>query len=100
MRGEDLFLRAWLLAEFDFLRDRLEILYGILEMADRVPLAGEWEAIKYQVASISEGLQEVERRLDVLENHNSVVRWLVRQIGTVVFLAVLLYFLRVFFGFG
>lgn len=100
MRGEDLFLRQWLVAEFDFLRDRLEILYGILEMADRVPLAGEWEAIKYQVAAISEGLQEVERRLEVLEQHNSMVRWLSRQVGTVVFLAVALYLLRTFFGFG
>lgn len=41
------------------------------------------EALKMQVASLAEGLAELEQRLVVLEQHVGVQKWLVRQSVTV-----------------
>lgn len=43
----------------------------------------EFEQIKYQVASFAEGMNELEERVLVLEKHNSLERWVFRQVGTV-----------------
>lgn len=52
----------------------------------------ELESIKYQVASLAESTIELENRVTVLEKHNSMERWIIRQVGTVA-LVVLIVFL-------
>jgi len=43
----------------------------------------EFEQLKYQVAAFSEGMNELERRVGVLERRNSSEQWIIRQIGTI-----------------
>jgi len=61
---------------------------GIELMAQQtVVRQSELEQIKYQVASIAEGQTELENRLTALEKHNSIERWVWRQIGTILLVA-------------
>lgn len=43
----------------------------------------EFEQIKYQVASFAEGMKELENRVISLEKHNSLERWIYRQVATI-----------------
>lgn len=57
----------------------------------------ELENLKLQVASLSEGLQELEKRLDILEQHDNVSTWLFRfvaGVGTALLIAWLGGFIR------
>jgi len=57
---------------------------GIMIMAEStIVRQSELEGIKYQVASLAEGLGEIEIRVSKLEKHNSTVSWVLRQLGTI-----------------
>lgn len=99
MRGKDKILRDWLLGEFDYLRARLLEAKEVLEVLDKDGQLGQLEVMKYQMAALSEGLQECERRLLIIERHNSTVNWLARQIGTILVIASALYMMRSFLGY-
>ncbi len=43
----------------------------------------EIDNLKFQVASLSEAMQELEPRLTVLENHDNILTWLFRVIAAV-----------------
>jgi hypothetical protein len=51
----------------------------------------ELESIKYQVASLAEGMGELEGRVATLEKHSSMTRWVLRQVGTVLLVAAVSY---------
>lgn len=43
----------------------------------------EIDSLKFQVASLSEALQELEKRLDILERHDGISTWLFRAVAGV-----------------
>lgn len=51
----------------------------------------EVEQIKYQVASFAEGMRELENRVITLEKHNSLERWVFRQVGTILLVVLAAY---------
>jgi len=56
-------------------------------MADKAISYSEFDMLKLQVASLSEATHELEGRVNALEQHNGMVRWIVRQFGTAVVVA-------------
>lgn len=55
------------------------------------------EQIKYQIAAMEEGNSELEKRLDILEKHNSTVSWVIRQFLTIALVIVVAYFASILF---
>lgn len=57
---------------------------GVEKMAvQTIVRQSELEGIKYQVAALAESTVELENRVAILEKHNSMERWIIRQVGTV-----------------
>lgn len=82
---EGLRLRDLINQRLDALEAELKAIRLSLEkMAHRTISASEFDNLKFQVASLAEGLNELEARIGQLEQHNSIVRWIVRQVVTIV----------------
>jgi hypothetical protein len=69
--------------EINLLRIAIDVL------ADKNISYSEFDMLKLQVASLSEATHELEARINNLEQHNSAVRWVVRQFGTAVVVAII-----------
>jgi len=68
---------------------------AITVMGERPVRHYEFENLKLQVASLAEGLTELEQRVGELEQHKSLASWLFRQIVTVLVIVTLIYMLGV-----
>ena len=53
------------------------------------------ETFLYELSVLTEGLSEVELRVQKLEKYNSMVYWVARQLVTVIMVAVMIYLLFV-----
>lgn len=92
MRNEALGLRDWFVVEFDFLRARLDQLHKALRnMPEKGVTVSEFDNLKYQVIDLTEAFREMEQRLDQLEKHNGIIRWVGRQVVTLAFIVVAIY---------
>jgi hypothetical protein len=53
---------------------------GVEKLSGSQANVHEIDTLKFQVASLSEALQELEKRLDTLERHDSVSTWIFRAV--------------------
>jgi len=76
----------------------IDLLGGIDTMVQRsVSKDTEQEQIKYQVASLAEGVVELEIRIRKLEARNSMEQWVYRQVGTILLVSLVAYLVSTFF---
>lgn len=84
MSPERMLLRDLLIAELRAVAKQLaELRIAIEQMAKSTVVSyHELDMIKLQIASLSEATQELESRVNALEAHNGMVRWIGRQVVT------------------
>jgi len=68
---------------------------AIQGMGERPVRHYEFENLKLQVASLAEGLAELEQRIIELEQHKSLSSWVFRQAITIGVIAVIIYIFEV-----
>lgn len=87
-----LLLRELLNTRMDALERQLKAIHTLLDsMSEKVVKHYEFENLKFQVASLAEGIHELEQRVNELEQHNSIIRWVVRQVVTVVIIVIIVW---------
>lgn len=92
--GPDGNLRDLINRRLDVLQNELKTI-KVLLMRQRSGLPPEFDSLKLQVASLAEGLREVEERVGQLEQHKSIASWVFRQAITVAVIVVIIYLLEV-----
>lgn len=96
MNSENLTLRQLITERMTALEKELKALReAITVMGERPVRHYEFENIKLQVASLAEGLNELEQRVSELEQHKSLANWLFRQAVTIGVIVALVYILGV-----
>lgn len=89
-------LRELINQRLDALHVDLKAIRALLEVMPEIPVKPyEFENLKLQVASLAEGLNELEDRVIQLEQHKSAASWLFRQAITVVVIVLIIYLLGV-----
>ena len=89
MNREQFTLRELLLQGFQAVNRELAEIKRAIELLAKNTTVGyhDIESLKIQVASLAEGLSELESRVVGLEKHAVLATWLTRQIVTVLVLA-------------
>lgn len=64
---------------------------GLARLENNQTPPSQIDQLKIQVASLSEGLKELERRLDQIERHDSIGQWVFRQLITVIMALIIAY---------
>lgn len=59
-------------------RDMIQIRSSMEKMANSQINSHDLESLKLQVSSLSEGMQDLEKRLMILEQHDNVTTWIFR----------------------
>lgn len=92
--GREGSLRDLINRRLDALQHELKAIRVSL-MRDKVHVPPEFDNLKLQVASLAEGLRELEERIIQLEQHKSIASWIFRQAITVAVIVVIIYLLGV-----
>lgn len=96
--GQFLSLKEYIGLTIDPLNRELSNMRSAVEkLAGSQISAHDLDSLKLQVASLSEALQELEKRLDTLERHDNVSTWIFRSvvgIGTALLIGYLSSLLR------
>lgn len=64
-------------------RDMIQIRSAMEKMANSQINSHDLDSLKLQVASLSEGLQDLHKRLAILEQHDTISTWLFRTVALV-----------------
>lgn len=94
--GPDGSLRGLINRRAEEIEKQIASIRGMIEHMGEKPIrSAEFENLKLQVTGLAEGLYELERRVDELEQHKSLANWIFRQAITIGVMVAVIYILGV-----
>lgn len=94
--GADGSLRDLINRRAEAIEKQLAAIQRLVEHMGEKPIRSQdFESLKLQVVGLTEGLYELEQRVEQLEQHKSLASWVFRQLLTVAVLAAVIYLLEV-----